>query len=490
MFGTLGAIAGANGTLGASMRVGIKRLTCGNTWLFLMGMACFWPCVQTSPYRELAVRYQALDTVVNFGLILPAAVAVASVLLGMGLLQRAAGNRMLDACIAGAVGSLGFLGFILSFWLTGFLVDALIVVSCIAVSFSVMSLLIGWGSVVIAQEGAGDERLFSAMLAFVVYETIDLVFCFIPVDLVYLIVIFPFVSGLCLGRFKNEARGLSWGVNRVALSKMPWGLIVASTIFVLLNNMFVKVLSVHSDEGAGSTRAPMILLLLVYCALVYVYMRRASFSRVSVLVVFIGCYVLHVVGLFLILLRFNVASVLENQAWLAPGMVLKLFLWIALAYYARCYRLAPRAVFAYYGAFLVAAPFSISLDMDGSNGLVALLAGVDSLSFAGEIMFFLVALVITAVLVQQLVSVSRTKAPETDSSEAERVHVALSGFSLTAREMEIAGLACCGMSAKRIAEQLSLSEFTVNNHLSHIYRKMGIHSKQDLIAYVQEYRER
>ena len=41
---------------------------------------------------------------------------------------------------------------------------------------------------------------------------------------------------------------------------------------------------------------------------------------------------------------------------------------------------------------------------------------------------------------------------------------------------------------EEIAEALIVSESTVKAHLSHVYRKLGIHSKQELIALIDGYR--
>lgn len=51
---------------------------------------------------------------------------------------------------------------------------------------------------------------------------------------------------------------------------------------------------------------------------------------------------------------------------------------------------------------------------------------------------------------------------------------------LTLREREIAGLAAQGLSSQRIAEQLMLSVRTVDNHLHHVYAKLGISSRAEL----------
>jgi DNA-binding CsgD family transcriptional regulator len=51
---------------------------------------------------------------------------------------------------------------------------------------------------------------------------------------------------------------------------------------------------------------------------------------------------------------------------------------------------------------------------------------------------------------------------------------------LTQREREIAGLAAAGDSNRAIAGQLMLSVRTVDNHLQHVFDKLGVHSRREL----------
>lgn len=55
--------------------------------------------------------------------------------------------------------------------------------------------------------------------------------------------------------------------------------------------------------------------------------------------------------------------------------------------------------------------------------------------------------------------------------------------TLSPRELEIIGLVKKGMSTKAIAEQLFLSEYTVDTHRKNILRKLQLSSASELIAY-------
>jgi DNA-binding CsgD family transcriptional regulator len=59
---------------------------------------------------------------------------------------------------------------------------------------------------------------------------------------------------------------------------------------------------------------------------------------------------------------------------------------------------------------------------------------------------------------------------------------------LSRRECEVADLVACGLTNRQIATELSISEHTVANHLAKIRRKLGLHSRSQLTAWVVEQR--
>jgi two-component system response regulator NreC len=54
---------------------------------------------------------------------------------------------------------------------------------------------------------------------------------------------------------------------------------------------------------------------------------------------------------------------------------------------------------------------------------------------------------------------------------------------LTPREQTILRLIAQGLTNRQIAERLSLSLNTVKTHRQHIYEKLGLHRRADLVAY-------
>lgn len=57
---------------------------------------------------------------------------------------------------------------------------------------------------------------------------------------------------------------------------------------------------------------------------------------------------------------------------------------------------------------------------------------------------------------------------------------------LTPRELDIAAMVARGNSVPAIAERLSISQNTVRGHTKHIYAKLGIHTKQELVDLVAQ----
>jgi DNA-binding CsgD family transcriptional regulator len=51
-------------------------------------------------------------------------------------------------------------------------------------------------------------------------------------------------------------------------------------------------------------------------------------------------------------------------------------------------------------------------------------------------------------------------------------------------EIEIAGLVACGLTNRQVGERVFLSRHTVDSHLRHIFRKLGINSRVELAAIV------
>jgi DNA-binding NarL/FixJ family response regulator len=61
---------------------------------------------------------------------------------------------------------------------------------------------------------------------------------------------------------------------------------------------------------------------------------------------------------------------------------------------------------------------------------------------------------------------------------------------LTNREKQVVSLVVDGLNNREISEHLHLSEHTVKNHLFHIFEKLGISSRVELVLYAISQRDR
>lgn len=83
---------------------------------------------------------------------------------------------------------------------------------------------------------------------------------------------------------------------------------------------------------------------------------------------------------------------------------------------------------------------------------------------------------------------STHKSPASPSSAdafAEACAAASDQFGLTKREREILPYLAQGYSLPYIRNELYVSQSTIDTHVRHIYKKMGLHSKEELITYVR-----
>jgi DNA-binding CsgD family transcriptional regulator len=74
---------------------------------------------------------------------------------------------------------------------------------------------------------------------------------------------------------------------------------------------------------------------------------------------------------------------------------------------------------------------------------------------------------------------ARARVAPAETGEPEREHSFLAGLS--DKEREVAILLAQGLAYKQVAYELSISMGTVQTHISHIYRKLGVNCKEELM---------
>ncbi len=97
-------------------------------------------------------------------------------------------------------------------------------------------------------------------------------------------------------------------------------------------------------------------------------------------------------------------------------------------------------------------------------------------------------IIIISLPVLRTTALKRSESPEAEEPDAwsHACRQLASGHGLTARETEVFQLLAKGWSQKAINEKLVISPHTAKAHVSHIYSKLGVHSRQELMRMVEE----
>lgn len=67
------------------------------------------------------------------------------------------------------------------------------------------------------------------------------------------------------------------------------------------------------------------------------------------------------------------------------------------------------------------------------------------------------------------------------SGPREVLRLTTMGYGLSPREHDVVDMAVRGASTKQISQALYISEYTVKDHLSHIFEKVGVRGRRELV---------
>jgi len=147
----------------------------------------------------------------------------------------------------------------------------------------------------------------------------------------------------------------------------------------------------------------------------------------------------------------------------------------------RGYVSAPTA-FGFSGGFVRAGTLVGNLIAYSLGGHAAGVNG--STASVAVIMLCAVAILLIPLVRQEYRLVELMSTPSIESDIDKVLGSISSEFKLSGRESEILGLLAKGYAADTIAKRLVISTYTVQTHVQHIYTKMGIHKRSELLEYI------
>lgn len=96
----------------------------------------------------------------------------------------------------------------------------------------------------------------------------------------------------------------------------------------------------------------------------------------------------------------------------------------------------------------------------------------------------LIAILLVPMSKREFAIIALTSTPTTPSDLSITCRMIIEEFGLSDREGEILLLIAKGNTANNVASKLVISPHTVNTHIRHIYEKIGIHKRSELIEYI------
>ena len=315
-----------------------------------------------------------------------------------------------------------------------------------------------------------------------------------PTALLGLLILCPLGSAVCwiaAAQMRPTPSPVSTSSSiRTALQGLPWKLIGPAVALIYFEQLFSSLLF---DRYAFWPRNNLTITLGVGCALwgaVSVYMGHMFFRNAShrpfetiLTGLFATLLVIYMGALLATLIFPEVDSVAVERFLVAAGSSFRVLIWLSIT--VTLYQNRSSLVIAYlvYVFFVLTLPISrfmaLALDLVPQSVIAVLTTPTAIVASAGVMLFLIAAIFVLSSARKN----AKPAPPRRSPQDAARSLAAESGLS--PRETDVLELVCRGLTAKRIGEKLGISESTVVSHMSHMYRKLGVSSKQELIALVE-----
>ena len=465
----------------------------------IVGLACLWPSLHASPYYPLPLTAAfaangLADISANHIIYSILLICILSLLVGMQKHARAFLFHLHQIAVAG--GCSGVLGSALLI-ASGYLGSASTIVVGIGfmlIAFYVASSAVAWLSA-IAQKPARTIAVEIA-LSYCLFSAVWLALLAFGLDFSYLLAACPALSAACLALQPVEDREPS-SFAPSSLKTLPLGIIALCVIFIYFGVVCVRVLTTMQQgvqAAGGLTSLHHIVTAstgLVICLFLALYYRKKEYSLESLITVFAFFVLVYMAALLAVMMgsSSDPLAMAGKRVLVGAEHCLEVFLAIVLACNVSKRRLSPLMVFGLYAVVIFVIPQLLSLDLMYQSGLLEALAHMDLILPLAAAASFAVAAISIGLLTSYFSRASKGSAEQKDDWQEELCRKATEAIEVSPREFDVIVLTYRGYSARKIAEALLVSESTVKTHVSHAYRKLGIHSKQELIALVDSYRQ-
>ena len=266
---------------------------------------------------------------------------------------------------------------------------------------------------------------------------------------------------------------------------LPWGLIGVLALSNFIVALLYGVTPINDTFSPDGTWVAIRVACPVVSALIVVLVWRSSRPTVSLTMIWLVLTIVLIMAMFLAVIFSPAWIELSKGLILASQTCLNVFLWGVLVAACRRSRIAPAPVLAVLYASLLAVSGCVAnligplaariIPSDGESSLVAITA------------FLTLVLVLVSLLFLGKTAFRADEGGEgAPATQPDAISDRLAAkFDLSLREAEVTALLARGYSVQRVADALFISTHTVQSHMKSIYRKLGVHKKQELIELVE-----
>jgi DNA-binding CsgD family transcriptional regulator len=285
--------------------------------------------------------------------------------------------------------------------------------------------------------------------------------------------------------------GKAEGRNPIALRKLPFKIIALSLALLIIVSVLTRFLS---SPGIGNVPLSerlltQYLLILIFCATTMVFYIN-SFSKRIMNLLFLFIIVMMMASLLMII----IFSASHGQVIFAVGTtkavcrVLELFIFLIIIWSVNENRLSRIQCIGLYALFVlvvpyffsnaIATPLNLFMDFRESSYVVPVTATIS----------FVISASVFIVLNARRQNFVQDNAYDKDRNRSAVLlcRTLADQHNLTSRELDVMSFIYQGFSVKKISEVLIIATSTTQGYSRSIYRKLGVHSRQQLIDMVNK----
>lgn len=457
----------------------------------IIGMASLWPLLQSSTYFPFNLMQNSGS--IALGSLAPWHELYSAILIVLGIILILVDVRVDIAKHAGkalllVLAIFGTAGEVVLFLADGAsgLISVMLSVGSLLVAAFILGAICIWGARTIRSEARESVMLIA--LSYIAAEAVLTVCSLIGLNVQWVLLACPLISMVCACLSSACPAGERPAIG--SLRGIPWRMMLPSVLLVYFGVIFVRILIGYQIGGLSDfDRAVTTIIPFIVFSFVVFYVSRNPSAADDLTITFSALVVVYMAALTMVLIFGDANYTFVKRVVVASEHCFEVFVWILVATTLGCREKGSSVPFALYAIVIVALPSFLSFDVMQMGGVLDLVSNrAFAIPLAAVVSFATASASIVYLVIATLRKGADVKMSEDDWRE--RVcREALGGLDLSEREMQVAVLLYRGYTAKRIADSLYVSESTVKTHISHIYSKIGIHSKQEFITHIDRLRD-